>query len=82
VIEEVKKYFPDQIYQSIIPRSVRLSEAPSFGKPILYYDEKSIASESYLQFAKEFMSRNLGLDSVLLSNPMSEEKNQTSEINA
>jgi chromosome partitioning protein len=78
VIEEVKKYFPDQIYQSIIPRSVRLSEAPSFGKPILYYDEKSIASESYLQFAKEFMKRNLELDSsVLPSHPMPEEKNQT-----
>jgi chromosome partitioning protein len=61
VIEEVKKYFPDQVYQSIIPRSVRLSEAPSFGKPILYYDEKSVASESYLQFAKEFMNRNLGI---------------------
>jgi chromosome partitioning protein len=63
VIEEVKKYFPDQVYQSIIPRSVRLSEAPSFGKPILYYDEKSVASESYLQFAKEFMNRSLGISS-------------------
>jgi chromosome partitioning protein len=72
VIEEVKKYFPDQIYQSIIPRSVRLSEAPSFGKPILYYDEKSIASESYLQFAKEYMKRNLEL----------EEKNQTQSSSA
>jgi len=83
VIEEVKKYFPDQIYQSIIPRSVRLSEAPSFGKPILYYDEKSIASESYLQFAKEFMKRNLELDSsVLPSNPMPEEKNQTQRSSA
>jgi chromosome partitioning protein len=61
VIEEVKKYFPDQVYQSMIPRSVRLSEAPSFGKPILYYDEKSVASESYLQFAREVMRRNLGL---------------------
>ncbi|MBI1871604.1 MAG: ParA family protein [Chlamydiae bacterium] len=59
VIDEVKKYFPDRVYETIIPRSVRLSESPSFGKPILYYDEKSIASESYLQFAKEVIERNL-----------------------
>ena len=61
VIEEVKKYFPDKVYQSVIPRSIRLSESPSFGKPIIYYDEKSIGAESYLQFAKEFIERNLGI---------------------
>lgn len=59
VMDEVRKFFPDRAYQTIIPRSVRLSESPSFGKPILYYDEKSVATESYLQLAREFIKRNL-----------------------
>ena len=41
VVEEVRKYFPDKIYQTRIPRNVRLSEAPSYGKPIMYYDKSS-----------------------------------------
>lgn len=59
VIEEVKKYFSTLVFETLIPRSVRLSEAPSFGKPIHFYDEKSIGSESYLRFAKEFVTRCL-----------------------
>lgn len=59
VMDEVKKYFGEYVFQTVIPRSVRLSEAPSFGKPILYYDEKSVAAESYLQFSREFAARHL-----------------------
>lgn len=55
VIEEVKKYFQDKVYNSIIPRNVRLGEAPSHGKPITVYDPKSKGAEVYLELAKEVM---------------------------
>src|SRR5690625_7422286 len=56
VIEEVKKYFQDSVYKSIIPRNVRLGEAPSHGKPIIEYDPKSKGAEVYLNLAKEVMT--------------------------
>jgi chromosome partitioning protein len=55
VIDEVKKYFQDKVYRTIIPRNVRLSEAPSYGKPIIY-DPKSRGAEVYLELAKEVMN--------------------------
>ncbi|EMG27139.1 Sporulation initiation inhibitor protein soj [Listeria fleischmannii 1991] len=56
VIEEVKKYFQNKVFQTIIPRNIRLSEAPSHGKPILLYDAKSKGAEVYLELAKEVIS--------------------------
>ncbi|MBY0123651.1 ParA family protein [Bacillus sp. S/N-304-OC-R1] len=56
VIEEVKKYFQDKVYQTIIPRNIRLSEAPSHGEPIITYDPKSRGAEVYLDLAKEVVS--------------------------
>lgn len=53
VIEEVKKYFQDKVYKTIIPRNVRLSEAPSHGESIISYDPKSRGAEVYLDLAKE-----------------------------
>lgn len=53
VIEEVKKYFRDKVYKTIIPRNIRLSEAPSHGEPIIIYDPKSRGAEVYLELAKE-----------------------------
>lgn len=53
VIEEVKKYFREKVYHSIIPRNVRLSEAPSHGLPIALYDERSRGAETYLELARE-----------------------------
>ncbi|MED1202712.1 ParA family protein [Heyndrickxia acidicola] len=53
VIEEVKKYFQNKVYRTIIPRNVRLSEAPSHGQPIIIYDPKSRGAEVYLDLAKE-----------------------------
>lgn len=55
VIEEVKKYFQDKVYKVIIPRNVRLGEAPSHGQPIITYDPKSKGAEVYLELAKEVM---------------------------
>lgn len=56
VLEEVKGYFGDRFYQTIIPRNVRLSEAPSFGKPAMLYDMKSKGAQAYLKLAKEFLN--------------------------
>lgn len=53
VIEEVKKYFQDKVFRTIIPRNVRLSEAPSHGQPIILYDPRSRGAEVYLELAKE-----------------------------
>lgn len=56
VIDEVKKYFNDKVYNTIIPRNVRLSEAPSFGKPITEYDKSSRGAVAYCELAKEVTS--------------------------
>ncbi len=53
VVEEVKAYFKDKVYRTIIPRNIRLSEAPSHGKPIILYDPKSRGAEVYQELAKE-----------------------------
>ncbi len=53
VVEEVKKYFGNKVYRTIIPRNVRLSEAPSYGLPIILYDEKSKGAECYMELADE-----------------------------
>ena len=57
VLEEVKKYFPDKVYKSIIPRNVRLSESPSFGEPVIYYDITSKGAEAYLHLAREIIGK-------------------------
>ncbi|MFB5663514.1 ParA family protein [Alteribacillus sp. HJP-4] len=56
VIEEVKKYFRDKVFETIIPRNVRLGEAPSHGLPIILYDAKSRGAEVYLDLAKEVVA--------------------------
>lgn len=53
VVEEVKKYFKNKVYRTIIPRNVRLSEAPSYGLPIILYDPRSKGAECYLELAEE-----------------------------
>ena len=58
VAEEVKRYFPGKVYSTVIPRNVRLSEAPSHGKPINYYDRTSRGAEAYSDLANEFLKQN------------------------
>ena len=58
VIEEIRSYFKDRVYDTIIPRLIRLAEAPSHGKPIVSYDPKSKGSEAYINLAKEVIMRN------------------------
>lgn len=58
VVGEIKKYFAKALYGTVIPRTVRLSEAPSFGMPIQYYDKRSKGADAYNKLAKEFLKRN------------------------
>lgn len=58
VVDEVKTHFKDKVFRSIIPRNVRLSEAPSYGQPIIIYDPKSKGSENYFELAKEVIERD------------------------
>ena len=58
VVKEVKKYFDNKVYKTVIPRNVRLSEAPSYGLPITEYDPRSKGAKSYEKFAKEFIKLN------------------------
>ncbi len=58
VVGELKKYFANKLYKTAIPRAVRLSEAPSYGLPIQYYDKRSKGSDAYNQLGKEFLKRN------------------------
>jgi chromosome partitioning protein len=57
VANEVRGHFDARVYQTTVPRNVRLSEAPSFGKPIILYDIASKGAKSYLELAREFLSR-------------------------
>lgn len=57
VIEEVNKYFPNKAYKTMIPRSVKIAEAPSFGEPVIYYEKYSKASFAYKKFVDEYLKK-------------------------
>lgn len=58
VVKEVKRYFEDKVYKNVIPRNVKLSEAPSYGMPITLYDPRSKGAKSYEKFTREFLKIN------------------------
>jgi len=58
VVDEVKRFFPRRVYSTVIPRNVRLSEAPSFGQPVMYYDSMSRGTQAYGELAREFLANN------------------------
>jgi chromosome partitioning protein len=60
VAADLKEFFGDQVFKTVIPRSIRLAEAPSFGKPILGYDPRSRGAESYIKLAKEILDHGQG----------------------
>ncbi len=61
VIDEVKKHFGEKVYKTVIPRNIRLSEAPGFGKPIFLYDKDSEGAKKYKEFTKEFLLFNVSI---------------------
>ena len=58
VVTEIKRFFPDKVYRTTIPRNVRLSEAPSYGEPVIYYDRGSRGAHSYSELTREFLKIN------------------------
>ena len=58
VVSEVNKYFENKVYKTVIPRNVRLSEAPSYGMPISVYDPRSKGAKAYEKFVKELLKKN------------------------
>jgi chromosome partitioning protein len=57
VLDEIRRYFGEKVFRNVVPRNVRLGEAPSFGKPIFLYDLKSRGAEAYLGIARELLER-------------------------
>ena len=57
VARDVREFFQEKVFQTVIPRNVRLGEAPSHGKPVILYDAKSRGAEAYLNLAKEVLAR-------------------------
>jgi chromosome partitioning protein len=66
VVQQVSDYFKEKIFRTIVPRNVRLSEAPSHGEPICLYDPNCIGAKSYESLAKEFLARDSALESALI----------------
>ncbi|MDU5252803.1 AAA family ATPase [Anaerococcus vaginalis] len=75
VVEEVKSFFKEKVFSTMIPRNIKLAEAPSFGKSVITYDEKSKGARAYLSLAKELVENIFGKKENLEKNSKIEEKN-------
>ena len=64
VDHEARNYFKDKVYKTVIPRNVRLSEAPSHGMPCVIYDKNCVGSKSYFKLAEEFLKKNNDVESA------------------
>ena len=64
VDDEARKFFSDKVYKTVIPRNVRLSEAPSHGVPVLIYDKSCSGSKSYFNFTEEFLNQEKIMESA------------------
>ena len=64
VEDEARNYFKEKVYQTVIPRNVRLSEAPSHGIPVLIYDKTCLGSKSYFSFTEEFLNQEKEMDTA------------------
>lgn len=82
VAEEARKFFADRVYQTVIPRNVRLSEAPSFGKPIIHYDAQSTGAESYRALTREVMQPRAAIQEPKASEPAPEPQIEEPEAKA
>ena len=64
VVNDVKSHFGNLVYDTVIPRNVKVSEAPSYGKPVIMYNFKSPGAQSYIMLAKEFLMRMEGVKKI------------------
>lgn len=74
VIQEIKNYFKEKVYKSVIPRNIKLSEAPSYGKPITAYESGSIGAKKYRELAKEFLGESIETPNLLYTNRLDSDK--------
>ena len=65
MIQEVRSHVKDKVYQSVIPRNIRLTESPSFGKPIVLYDKDSLGAQKYEELCKEILGLPLTASPIL-----------------
>jgi len=79
VIKEIRSYFKEKVYQAIIPRNIKLSEAPSYGKPIMLYDKNSVGSKKYSEFAREFLGLPPEEDNMLGEKDLCQEEPMMSD---
>ena len=71
VINEARNFFKDKVYQTVIPRNIRLTEAPGFGKPIILYDKNSIGAQKYEEFSNEVLGVKKDINEKLNVNSLS-----------
>jgi chromosome partitioning protein len=79
IIQETRNYFKEKVYKTIIPRSIRLTEAPSFGKPIALYDRDSIGAQKYEELVKEILGQEVPNSRLDISEAEIEEKSKPGE---
>lgn len=79
VINEVKKFFGDKVYNTVIPRNIRLAEAPGFGKPIVMYDKNSMAAKKYEDFTNELLG--IKKETITAENTAKENIDNINQIN-
>ncbi|MFT7008122.1 MAG: chromosome partitioning protein [Colwellia sp.] len=82
VSEQLKRHFGDKVYRSVIPRNVRLAEAPSFGSPVMYYDKSSTGSKAYLALAGEVLRKNSPAGNTKITPSSSENEISATEKSA
>jgi chromosome partitioning protein len=69
VSANIREFFGDRVYHHVIPRNIRLGEAPSHGLPVILYDARSRGASAYVAFAHEFLGRNRGFDAAPQGDP-------------
>jgi chromosome partitioning protein len=82
VSEQLKRHFGDKVYRSVIPRNVRLAEAPSFGSPVMYYDKSSTGSKAYLALAGEVLRKNSPVTNTTITPSSPENETSATEKSA
>ena len=82
VATEAREYFGNKVFQTVIPRNVRLAEAPSFGKPIILYDVQSVGAKAYIAVAHEFLERQGSSSSSRSSSASAHPRNKASGSNS
>ena len=82
VAADAREYFGGQVFDTVVPRNVRLAEAPSFGKPIVLYDVQSIGAQSYIAVAHELIARETGTSSARRHEELSADQHSTHEASA